>query len=64
MPRRQVRYAVVGLGHIAQVAVLPAFRLGPWPTGVTAMPQVRSRTRRPSVVISQLPSPRSSGSQV
>src|SRR3954469_18164830 len=23
--RRQVRYAVVGLGHIAQVAVLPAF---------------------------------------
>src|SRR5215204_4314206 len=25
MPRRSVRYAVVGLGHIAQVAVLPAF---------------------------------------
>jgi predicted dehydrogenase len=25
MPRRQIRYAVVGLGHIAQVAVLPAF---------------------------------------
>lgn len=25
MPRRQVRYAVVGLGHIAQMAVLPAF---------------------------------------
>jgi predicted dehydrogenase len=25
VPRRQVRYAVVGLGHIAQVAVLPAF---------------------------------------
>jgi predicted dehydrogenase len=24
--KRQVRYAVVGLGHIAQVAVLPAFR--------------------------------------
>ena len=23
---RKVRYAVVGLGHIAQVAVLPAFR--------------------------------------
>jgi predicted dehydrogenase len=23
--RRKVRYAVVGLGHIAQVAVLPAF---------------------------------------
>src|SRR5438046_4918712 len=23
--RRQIRYAVVGLGHIAQVAVLPAF---------------------------------------
>jgi predicted dehydrogenase len=23
--RKQVRYAVVGLGHIAQVAVLPAF---------------------------------------
>jgi predicted dehydrogenase len=25
VPRRQVRYAVVGLGHIAQMAVLPAF---------------------------------------
>jgi glucose-fructose oxidoreductase len=25
MPRRQIRYAVVGLGHIAQVAILPAF---------------------------------------
>jgi glucose-fructose oxidoreductase len=25
MPNRQVRYGVVGLGHIAQVAVLPAF---------------------------------------
>jgi glucose-fructose oxidoreductase len=25
MPRKLVRYAVVGLGHIAQVAVLPAF---------------------------------------
>jgi glucose-fructose oxidoreductase len=25
VPRRQIRYAVVGLGHIAQVAVLPAF---------------------------------------
>jgi len=25
MPKRQIRYAVVGLGHIAQVAVLPAF---------------------------------------
>src|SRR5512144_2928084 len=25
-PSRQIRYAVVGLGHIAQVAVLPAFR--------------------------------------
>jgi len=24
-PRRSIRYAVVGLGHIAQVAVLPAF---------------------------------------
>src|SRR5881227_3651180 len=23
--RRQIRYAVVGLGHIAQIAVLPAF---------------------------------------
>ena len=23
--RRQIRYAVVGLGHITQVAVLPAF---------------------------------------
>src|SRR6202521_3289513 len=26
MSKRRVRYAVVGLGHIAQVAVLPAFR--------------------------------------
>jgi predicted dehydrogenase len=25
MPKRQIRYAVVGLGHIAQAAVLPAF---------------------------------------
>jgi glucose-fructose oxidoreductase len=25
MPKRRIRYAVVGLGHIAQVAVLPAF---------------------------------------
>ena len=25
MPRKQIRYAVVGLGHIAQVAMLPAF---------------------------------------
>src|SRR4026208_217933 len=25
-PKNKVRYAVVGLGHIAQVAVLPAFR--------------------------------------
>jgi predicted dehydrogenase len=25
MPKRQIRYAVVGMGHIAQVAVLPAF---------------------------------------
>src|SRR6185436_6213423 len=25
MPKRLIRYAVVGLGHIAQVAVLPAF---------------------------------------
>src|SRR6187397_398077 len=24
--RKQIRYAVVGIGHIAQVAVLPAFR--------------------------------------
>src|SRR6202035_5019615 len=25
-PERKIRYAVVGLGHLAQVAVLPAFR--------------------------------------
>src|SRR4051812_10831546 len=25
-PPRKIRYAVVGLGHIAQVAVLPAFK--------------------------------------
>ena len=24
--RKQIRYAVVGLGHIAQIAVLPAFK--------------------------------------
>jgi predicted dehydrogenase len=29
MARRKVRYAVVGLGHIAQVAVLPAFKNAP-----------------------------------
>lgn len=29
MTRRKVRYAVVGLGHIAQVAVLPAFKNAP-----------------------------------
>lgn len=28
-PRKKIRYAVVGLGHIAQVAVLPAFRNAP-----------------------------------
>src|ERR1700733_13937671 len=26
MSKRKVRYAVVGLGHIAQIAILPAFR--------------------------------------
>ena len=26
MKQKKVRYAVVGLGHIAQVAVLPAFK--------------------------------------
>lgn len=26
MSRCKLRYAVVGLGHIAQIAVLPAFR--------------------------------------
>ena len=26
MPSSTIRYAVVGLGHIAQVAVLPAFK--------------------------------------
>ena len=26
VPVKKVRYAVVGLGHIAQAAVLPAFR--------------------------------------
>jgi predicted dehydrogenase len=25
-PQKKTRYAVLGLGHIAQVAVLPAFR--------------------------------------
>jgi predicted dehydrogenase len=29
MSRRKVRYAVVGLGHIAQIAVLPAFKSAP-----------------------------------
>ena len=35
-----------------------------WPTTVTAMPHVRSRMRRPPVVCSQLPCPRSIESQV
>jgi glucose-fructose oxidoreductase len=26
MPEKKVRYAVVGLGHIAQAAVLPGFQ--------------------------------------
>lgn len=25
-PKRKIQYAVVGLGHLSQVAVLPAFR--------------------------------------
>ena len=28
-PSKKIRYAVVGLGHLAQVAVLPAFRNTP-----------------------------------
>src|ERR1051325_470114 len=34
---RQVRYAVVGLGHIAQVAVLPAFAHAKRNSRVTAL---------------------------
>ena len=37
MPRRTVRYAVVGLGHIAQVAVLPAFAHAAQNSQVTAL---------------------------
>ena len=54
MPRKQVRYAVVGLGHIAQVAVLPAFgnarrnsRLAALVSGLAAaLPAMRDRWRR------------------
>ncbi|MEP6887740.1 MAG: Gfo/Idh/MocA family oxidoreductase [Nitrospirales bacterium] len=37
MPQRTVRYAVVGLGHIAQVAVLPAFAHAAQNSHVTAL---------------------------
>jgi predicted dehydrogenase len=37
MPQRTVRYAVVGLGHIAQVAVLPAFAHAARNSQVTAL---------------------------
>jgi predicted dehydrogenase len=37
MPTRKVRYAVVGLGHIAQVAVLPAFAHAGQNSTVTAL---------------------------
>lgn len=37
MPERTVRYAVVGLGHIAQVAVLPAFAHAAQNSQVTAL---------------------------
>lgn len=37
MPQRTVRYAVVGLGHIAQVAVLPAFAHAGQNSEVTAL---------------------------
>jgi glucose-fructose oxidoreductase len=37
MPQRRVRYAVVGLGHIAQVAVLPAFAHAAQNSQVTAL---------------------------
>lgn len=35
--RKKIRYAVVGLGHIAQVAVLPAFQHGGQNSEVTAL---------------------------
>jgi len=37
MPTRKIRYAVVGLGHIAQVAVLPAFAHAARNSDVTAL---------------------------
>ncbi len=37
MPNRPIRYAVVGLGHIAQVAVLPAFAHASRNSRVTAL---------------------------
>ena len=37
MPTRKIRYAVVGLGHIAQVAVLPAFAHAARNSHVTAL---------------------------
>ena len=37
MPTRTVRYAVIGLGHLAQVAVLPAFAHAAQNSRVTAL---------------------------
>jgi predicted dehydrogenase len=37
MKKRKIRYAVVGLGHIAQVAVLPAFRNASTNSELTAL---------------------------
>jgi hypothetical protein len=48
---QKIRYAVVGLGHLAQVAVLPAFKKAPivnWPH--------RPRHNKPKTVNVQSPS--------
>jgi len=45
-PRGKVRYAVVGLGHIAQVAVLPAFRHAARNSELTALVSGDATKRR------------------
>ncbi len=45
-PRRPIRYAVVGLGHIAQVAVLPAFAHAKRNSVLTALVSDDGRKRK------------------
>jgi glucose-fructose oxidoreductase len=46
MPDKKIRYAVVGLGHIAQVAVLPAFANARRNSALTAIVSDDARKRR------------------